>query len=401
MVICYIKIAIINILRILLHLFYIFPIKKNRVLFSAYEGRAYGCNPKYIFESLYRKASLEYEFVWCLNNKKELPVEYRGVICVKFMSLLHIYYLLTSKILVSNMGIEPFIPKRNNQKFINTWHGGGAYKRMGFDNSLFTKYESLYMRTTRNLRSKMTDYMIASCRAYIENASVTFNIECDKFLSTGMPRNDVFATSNVYKRECIRKVVCDLYNIDPHSFIILYAPTFRGQWRKQINHDYDIYNDCLLEAIRIRFGKTKCVFLNRLHIAPYEREKSGADRVDIVDVTQYGDMQDLLCASDILITDYSSSIWDYSLAYKPAFLYTPDLETYKEDVNFLTPIELWPYPYAETIASLCKLILNFDEKEAEEKIKQHHELLGSFETGKATDKICDLMKGYLSSNKFS
>ena len=82
-------------------------------------------------------------------------------------------------------------------------------------------------------------------------------------------------------------------------------------------------------------------------------------------------------------------------------MYTPDLETYKEDVNFLTPIELWPYPYAETIASLCKLILNYNEKDAEEKIKQHHELLGSFETGKATDKICDLMKGYLSSNKFS
>lgn len=121
----YLKIVTIFFLRILLRAFYVFPVKKNRILFSSFEGKNYGCNPKYIYEYMYKHWGDSYEYVWCLNDSSSLPLEYKAT-CVRFLSMSHLYYLLTSKAIISNMGIEPMFPKRKKQLFINTWHGGGG-----------------------------------------------------------------------------------------------------------------------------------------------------------------------------------------------------------------------------------------------------------------------------------
>ena len=97
----------------------------------------------------------------------------------------------------------------------------------------------------------------------------------------------------------------------------------------------------------------------------------------------------------MLITDYSSAVWDFSLTGKPGFLFTPDLSIYKTDTDFDTPIELWPYPYALTIEDLCANILKYDEEESSQKIKAHHALLGSFEKGIATSEICKIIKDHM------
>lgn len=58
-------------MRILSHVFYIFPVKKNRILFSSFEGGNYGCSPKYIFEYMYENYGDSYEYVWCINDKNK------------------------------------------------------------------------------------------------------------------------------------------------------------------------------------------------------------------------------------------------------------------------------------------------------------------------------------------
>lgn len=83
---------------------------------------------------------------------------------------------------------------------------------------------------------------------------------------------------------------------------------------------------------------------------------------DVIDVSEYVDMQELLCAADVLITDYSSSMWDYSLTGRPCFIYANDLAQYKKERNFHTPITDWPFPMAERNTELQRLILRFDEK---------------------------------------
>lgn len=391
---------IIYLLRFLLKSFYIFPVKKNRILFSAYEGGSFGCNPKYLFQYLYDNQKEKYEYVWCLNHKEDMPTEYKKVVLVRFLSLQHIYFLMTSEVIVTNVGIEPFLPKRKVQLIINTWHGGGAYKRVGFDNTQFTKYESLYKRILRDLRSKITDCMISSCQAYTDASSKAFNISEKHFFPLGMARNDILVLKDVAKKKMIRCNICKQYGIDENSMILLYAPTFRGNdWRTPKNDiNASIYDTRLKSAIKERFGK-ECVILIRFHIAPFLNHNRQTELRNVIDVTDYNDMQDLLCSADILITDYSSSIWDFSFTYKPAFLFVPDLEKYKQEVNFITPIEQWPYLYAETLESLCNLIINYNDVQAKERINQHHQALGSFEKGNAAEKLYELIERHVSDKK--
>jgi CDP-glycerol glycerophosphotransferase len=96
--------------------------------------------------------------------------------------------------------------------------------------------------------------------------------------------------------------------------------------------------------------------------------------------------------ADVLITDYSSSQWDFALTGKPGFLFTPDLDYYQhEDRGFYTPIDDWPFPYAKTNEELSNLIICFDEDKHRAKVQRHLDLLESCEDGHATEKICDII----------
>lgn len=79
-----------------------------------------------------------------------------------------------------------------------------------------------------------------------------------------------------------------------------------------------------------------------------------------IDASNYPDMQELLYAADVLITDYSSSMWDFSLTRRPCFLYATDLNYYDLDRGFYSDIHTWPYPLAESNSALIKNIKQFN-----------------------------------------
>ncbi|MCH5216321.1 MAG: CDP-glycerol glycerophosphotransferase family protein [Muribaculaceae bacterium] len=374
--------------RIFMRMLYLFPVKKNRILFSAHEGKRYNCNPKYIFEMLYEEYGDTYEYVWCISDPNDIPIQYK-VKCVKFMSLRHLFYLATSAVVISNMVIEPFVSKRKDRIFINTWHGGGAYKKGLVDTNFLPKLHCIYIAQLRNWRISATDYVISGCQIFSELLSKQMHIDIERFLSIGMPRNDIFFQTE--KHAAIRKQISKQYNIDNNCMFLLYAPTFRGHWRAAscIDLQFDPVKICT--AIQQRFGKP-AVVLYRSHLMDKHQMLD-----NIVDVSNYPDMQELLVAADILISDYSSSIWDYSFTYKPGFLYTPDLDDYKRDTDFHYPIDSWQYPHARSMDELCSAVLDYDESAAIARIKKHHNDLGSFETGNATKSICRIIHEYTSS----
>lgn len=359
-----------------MRIFYIFPVKKNRILFSTSAGIRYACNPKYIFEVLYSELGASCEYVWVINDKSLIPKSYR-VICTKYLSIKFIFYSLTARIIINNLGIEPILPKRKSQIFINTWHGGGGYKK--------GKPNEEYLR---RLRSKMTNYVISSCRKFSEIASSWSFLDIDKskVLPIGMPRNDIFFQKQ--RHDEIRNRIYQMYGIDKNQILVLYAPTYRGTHHEMKGFSGIICRNDVCNAVKERFGK-EAVFLYRAHQETSIAISGG------IDVSDYSDMQELLVATDILITDYSSSIWDFSFTYRPGFLYTPDLEEYESSTNFYTPINQWQYPYALTMADLCANIRNYDETAAIERIKAHHALLGSYEKGIATEQVCAVIKQYL------
>lgn len=385
----YFKIIVIFLSRILLRIFYIFPIKKNRILFSSFEGRNYGCNPKYIFEYMYDRYGDLYEYIWCLDNESKILEKYNVLLCVP-LSIKHLFYLSTSHVIISNQPILPVFPKRKQQMFINTTHGGGAYKKGGINATFVTTADKRCMIYMKNLRAKMIDYVISSCRVYTEvfSTETEYNIDKKKFLPIGMPRNDLFFNPNQDKKREIRNKL----GIDEDLYVILYAPTYRGSYRNTSLFQANIDVNTVCQVVEQRFGK-KSIFLYRSHIADRDLCPDTA-----MDVSDYQDMQELLLITDIFITDYSSSIWDFSQTRKPGFLFTPDLSNYLAEVNFHTPIEDWPYPFALTMDELCKDIIDYNEAEAHIKIQKHHDLLGSYEKGNATTEVCKIIKKHLDLN---
>lgn len=367
--------------RFVAKIFWIFPVKKNRVLFCSFIGKQYSCNPKYISDYLKKQYSGEFDIVWALREPNKCTDN--SIKAVKFLSLSHFYYFCTAKFVIDNIGFPTYMPKRKSQYLINTWHGGGAYKKCDHQSK-----KSLRARIALDkYKSKHTDLVLSNCKSFSEKVipDVVFKYE-GKIMRCGMPRNDIFFNDD---KSDVKKKVFNELGIESNKIMILYAPTFRGDKNFGLGigntwFDTSIDVSHLCDAVKMRFNSDS-VFVFRAHHAIITSNIS----LSYIDATNYPDMQELLCAADILISDYSSSIWDFSLMKKPCFLYVPDMEYYiNEDRGVYTPIEEWPGIIAKTNQELQKAIVEFDEDSYRKKVEKHHKDLGSYETGTACEQVC-------------
>ncbi len=393
MIYYYFKYLKIRIARIVFRTIYpFFPIKSNRITFCSFEGLQYTCNPKYIFESMYHRFGREYDYVWILARQADMPEEFRqSVKIVKPKSAKYIYYLITSGVIINNIGFEAIFPKRKKQLFINTWHGGGAYKLISLDLKLYSNTYKRYVSRIHKLGRDTTDYFLSSSRAFTDNTSRDLVIDRKCFIPTGMPRNDRFFSKDTEKTQSLKKRICNEYHINPDTLLVLYAPTFRGHGKMMRNIANDVCCSRVESVLTKSFHK-KVTFLYRRHISRYDNEVCFKNMdVNVIDLTHYPDMQDLLDLADILITDYSSSIWDFSFTGKPGFLYIPDSTEYIEERGFYLPFSQWPFPYSGTIDGLCTLLASYSAEENHKRTSAHQNLLGSHECGNATGKIVDII----------
>jgi CDP-glycerol glycerophosphotransferase len=116
----------------------------------------------------------------------------------------------------------------------------------------------------------------------------------------------------------------------------------------------------------------------------------------VVNANEYPDIQNLLCASDVGITDYSSWMCDYVLTKKPGFLYTPDIDYYDKERGFYYPLETTPFGASKTQEELFERINNFDQNKYNKEVDKFLKDRGCFEKGNASvrivEKIKELMK---------
>lgn len=363
--------------------FSVFPINNKKVFFSSYEGKQYSCNPKSIYEAIKIKQE-DYCYIWEYNkdNYADL-INCSKTKVVRHNTLSYFYHLLTSKYIITNSGISASIPIKKRQINLNTWHGGGAYKKVGAvipAEINGSDYEDL------QIAANQTTYFLSSSRAFTELMVESTLITREKFVEIGMPRNDVFFSANEMR---INKDKVRLqYGITNDQRIVLYAPTYRGKIGDVDSLSYEPHFDKIVKALNKRFDYNWVIFYR----AHYHKQSETLSSNDIIDVTNYPDMQQLLCAADVLITDYSSSIWDYSFTQRPCFLLVPDLMDYQiERGGFYSPIETWPGIVAQSDDELVLKIEEYNEDEYKSKVLNHHINLMSFENGEATQRTLELL----------
>jgi CDP-glycerol glycerophosphotransferase len=351
---------------------------KKRVVFFSYFGAQYSCNPKYI--SKYLQMHLpEFEIVWAFVNPENFKhLESSNLKLVKYNSPAFLRTCLTSRYIITNSEIPSWFPLTRHQTLINTWHGGGAYKKVGASYHKETMGKQIRAHIARKNRCTY----LSSSRAFSELTLRQSFHHTGEILDYGMPRNDMLVMQN---RTDLVKKVKTFYQIPDENHILLYAPTYRDS-KSASEYLFDCTQVSL--ALKNRFGGNWSI-LFRMHYFVMEQLHTSDEYID---ASQYSDMQELLYASDTLITDYSSSMWDFALMYKPCFLFATDLDHYDLARGFYTDIHTWPYPLAENTKELVENIQDFNQELYLRDVQKHFDDLGNQESGHSAEKICDYLQ---------
>ena len=305
-----------------------------------------------------------------------------GIKPIRFHSVKHYLIAMTSAVIVTNAGGYSYLPLKRDQFVINTWHGGGAYKKIGID----AYHTDRFYRRELKLAAKKTNMFLATGTLFADLISNALMIPREVFFEIGMPRNDILLKDDQQLRQRIRKRIGLLEG----EKLVLYAPTYRkindNHFGTSIAIRYGIDSERVCWALTERFGG-KWRFAIRMHPQAIRNDEFRGKNV--IDLTAYEDMQELLLAADVMINDFSSSMWDFMLTGKPCFLYAPDLQHYTRTTAMYTPVEKLPFSVAENNEELENNIYCFDELAYREACDSHYNKLGGCETGRATQLVCE------------
>lgn len=362
------------------------PIENKKIVITAMQGTRYGDNPYYISEVL-RQSNNGYDIVWLLKESVEDQVD-KGIRRVNYDdTFASIKELATAHVWIDcNMKYSGFI-KRKKQIYIQTWHGSYGLKKIGFDLgdkiSLIDKRNMLY-------NSKRTDIMLSNSQKTTEIYKRAFGYN-GEMIEKGSPRNDMLLNDNPDIDLKVRKY----FGLSEDINIVLYAPTYRNDYSTD-SMKLDFYR--LKHSLENRFGGT-WVILIRLH---YKNMCEAKDFIKydewLKNATDYGVMQELLVASRVLVTDYSSCMFDFATTKKTCFIYASDLEKYNHDRGNYFAMDELPFPMASTNDELDNIINNFEKECYVSDLDKLFEKVGLNETGVSSLAVAEYVGSVINEN---
>lgn len=355
------------------------PVKNNRVVFSSFNGRGYSDSPKAICEALLRSGRA-LDLCWLVKNEREarsLPADVRPVSYRRFSRL---RALASARVWVDNCRKYERV-KKPAQFYLQTWHGF-ALKRIEADappESLGADYLAACKRDS------------AQCDLFVSGSRFMSGLFRNSFwydgeiAETGTPRNDVLFTPT----QALRRKVRAAFSLPQARRLALYAPTFRADGGTDC---YRFDAERARRALEENLGGAWTLLI-RLH--PNAARQSGAlyayDAERLLDATAYPDMQELLCAAELLITDYSSSMFDYALTGRPVVRYVPDLAAYAGERSFYFSEAELPFPRAEDSAALVDLLKGLKPDAERQAWERFAAAQGFCEDGKASGRCAEIV----------
>lgn len=358
-----------------------YPVEDKRVFFVSDVRNELGGNLKDVYDYLEGKGYDRQ--VFCKRKRTDKTTKADFIYICK--------QLTTSKyILLEDVyDFIAFMHLRKGQQICQLWHGAGAYKRFGFSRLKNEKGKLRIHKGYRKYAKAITSAdSIRGC--YAE----AFDIPLERVGATGVPRTDIF-----FDEKYIQKKKEELYREFPQlkeKKVILFAPTYRGTKVRDAAYNFDMLR---LEEIYQQLGD-EYVFIFKWHPAAYNNILlQGKDVYDLsryngfyMDLSQNRDINDLLLVTDILITDYSSVIFDYLLVNKPIIYYAYDLEEYSADRGIYYDFE--DYVYGEVAVTQDELVTAIKkENMASERREEFRQRFMEACDGQATEKTCKWIFG--------
>ena len=359
-------------------LFHYLPVNKRKIVLMHDSGEAYGDSPKYMAEELLHR-NKGYKLIWMA--KDATVVAPNPIITVRFNRIAAAYHLATAKVIITTQKARCPLRKKSSQFFIYVPHGqiGAKYVERQAGDNLGVAYQE-----GSQWHSAQCNLFLSSSRLFTEEMLTWYWYDGEVWES-GLPRNDIFFN---YTPEDLARIK-QTAGVPSDVKIAFYAPTFRDNGNEKA---YSLDAQRLLQTLEKKTSD-KWMLLVRLHPNFIWFKKPVFGWSDVVrDVTTYPDMQELLLISNVLISDYSSTMFDFNLMHRPVFLFTQDIEDYQKMRGLKDWFFKVPFPFCHTNNELNQAIEDFDMEAYQEGCREFDKLYGSMEDGKATVRVVDRLE---------
>lgn len=364
------------------------PVKKGKIFVQGFGS--YSDHAKYITESLLSVRN-DLDIVWLLDDLTiELPSGIRKI--YKYNKSAYIHEIETSQIWLINTMLPENIIKRPGQIYIHTKHWASVtLKKFYLGASTITDNASDVKDWKYN--SSIMDYIITGSKFDQDSCKSGFEFS-GKYIEVGSPRSDA-----MFNKEIIREKIISFYGISNNSKILVYAPTYRYKTNKTEHNaesrNIDIDFNLLNKKLNTKFGG-KWIIMLRLHPSVKKYSKDIIKEDYVIDASEYNDGEELAAACDIMISDYSSIMFEPAFVRKPVFLFATDIEDYiDKEYDLLLDYRSLPFPIAETNEQLAENIMNFDNDKYIREVDAFMKKYGVHEDGHASERAAKFISNLI------
>lgn len=348
------------------------------ILFISYGGQKYDDSPRVVYEYLQKHpVSPKHKYVWAFIEPDIFPqVEQKVKVdtFAYYITAMRAGYWITNS--SASRGLD--FKKKSTRNILFT-HGLTAIKKIGSD---IQKSEKAFKIGFH----EQFDAIFVEGKKEIPLLVHAWQMEPDMFHTTGLPRNDDLATVTEDEMKSIK----DRLGIPQAKKVILYAPTFREFSRAEDGRN--------ALGIPINFSKWE-VALGQEYVLLVTAHYEVAKLLDelpkndfVINAFQHPKINDLIKVSDILISDYSSIVFDYSILERPIFCYGYDYDTYSAERGLYTDLDtLFSHGVLRTEDEVLKAIQEINYEQECEYTRSHikHEYIATY--GDAAEKAIQII----------
>ena len=368
-------------------------VDEKTILFISFHGRGYSCNPKYLHKYLLTNEKYkDYKFIWAVKKGKGKDIS--GAEVIRYNSVKYFYYLAKSKYWIVNCKLPRHILKKEDQVYLQTWHGTPLKRlahdiEIGADAKFYrTGISKKEMTETYDIDVNRYDYLISPNKFSTEKFQSAFDIERNRIIETGYPRNDYL--TNISDSEI--KKIKEKFKIPEDKKVILYAPTWRDNSFDVKGYTFKLQVDFI--KWKEFLGEEYVVLFKPHYLITNKFNNRGLEKF-LYTISEDKDINELYVISDILVTDYSSVFFDYAILQRPILFYMYDLKEYEEEIRgfYLDIKKDLPGNIFTKEEELLKEILNIEKykKNTSKLLENFNNTYNYLQDGHASDRVIKVL----------
>lgn len=373
-------------------------VDENTIVFEAFGGKNYSDSPKYIYEYMQQHyPQLNYIWVFLKPENNVVP---GNATKVKKGSKEYYEAYSRAKYWVSNARLPLYLNKKDNQTYIQTWHGT-PLKRLANDMKVVRMPGTTTANYKKNFYAEASrwDYLVSPNRYSSDIFKTAFWMDEDRIWEIGYPRNDVLVNRQ-HDTEYLAQIRRDL-NLPEGKKVIMYAPTWRDdEFVKKGQYLFDLKIN--LANLQKELGDDYVILLRMHYLIANALDLNGFDDFAI-DVSNYNDISELYLISDALITDYSSVMFDFGILKRPQFFFAYDIEKYDKGLRgfYMDYMNDLPGEIITDEFKLAEELKQLDQHKVQykDKIEKFYNDFCSIEKGQSSQFIGDYIYNDIEKNK--